>query len=172
MAKTDPESGQASNESLGVSIPDEHVGAFVAEVFEDVERKTTWNQIVSSLVAEDARDEWEALTPSEQVAAVLSTATDYDERATDRLAGIPTDRGKPTPEIREEFDEAMRCRGNADTFRDGVAARTRRVSSATTNWSQRWRTATSTPTSSPSARTNSNAWPTPTTSSSGPTAGP
>ncbi|MFC4450912.1 hypothetical protein [Halorussus aquaticus] len=122
MAKTDPETGQASNESLGVSIPDEHVGAFVAEVFEDVERKTTWDQIVSSLVAEEARDEWEALAPSEQVAAVLSTATDYDERATDRLAGIPTDRGRPTPEIREEFDEAMRCRGNADKFRDGVAA--------------------------------------------------
>ncbi|UPW01404.1 hypothetical protein M0R88_04705 [Halorussus gelatinilyticus] len=122
MSKTDPESGGTENESVGVSIPDDHVGAFVAEVFEDVERDTTWEQVVSALVAEEAREEWNELSAREQIAAVLSTAADYDERAADRLAGIPTDRGKPTPEIREEYDEAMRCRRNADQFRDGVAA--------------------------------------------------
>jgi hypothetical protein len=122
MSKTDHETESSDGESLGVSIPDEHVGAFVAEAFEDVERDTTWEAVVSSLVADEAREEWDGLSATEQVAAVLSAAADYDERAADRLAGIPTDRGEPTPEISEEFDEAMRCRGNADAFRDGVAA--------------------------------------------------
>ncbi|UPV75353.1 hypothetical protein M0R89_04625 [Halorussus limi] len=122
MSETDSENEAVQNESVGVSIPDEHVGAFVAEVFEDVESDTTWDRIVSALVADDAREEWDALAPSEQVAAVLSAAADYDERAVERLAGIPTDRGKPTPEIRDDYDEAMRCRRNADRFRDGVAA--------------------------------------------------
>jgi hypothetical protein len=122
MSKTDHETESSDGESLGVSIPDEHVGAFVAEAFEDVERDTTWEAVVSSLVADEAREEWDGLSATERIAAVLSAAADYDERAADRLAGIPTDRGEPTPEIREEFDEAMRCRGNADAFRDGVAA--------------------------------------------------
>ncbi|WP_137284427.1 hypothetical protein [Halorussus salinisoli] len=141
MSNTDPESEAAQGESVGVSaseegggstdekresvgvsIPDEHVGAFVAEVFEDVERDTTWERVVSALVADEARSEWDALVPTEQVAAVLSAAADYDERAVGRLSGIPTDRGQPTPEIRDDFEEAMRCRRNADQFRDGVAS--------------------------------------------------
>ncbi|WP_435181145.1 hypothetical protein [Halorussus sp. AFM4] len=122
MTDTDSESGGTATESLGVSIPDEHVGAFVAEAFEDVERDTTWEEVVDALVAPEARDAWADLPPTERVVEVLSAAADYDRRAADRLAAIPTDRGRPTPEIREEFDEATRCRRNADRFRDGVAA--------------------------------------------------
>lgn len=122
MTETNAENGQKTTESLGISVPDEHVGAFVAEVFEDVERKTTWEQVVGELVADEAREEWDALTMTEQVTEVLSAADDYDERAVEYLTGISTDRGSPTDEIRQQFEEAMRCRQCADQFRDGVAA--------------------------------------------------
>ncbi|WP_276299144.1 hypothetical protein [Halorussus lipolyticus] len=122
MAKTNPETEQASNESLGVSVPDEHVGAFVAEVFEDVERDTTWEQVVGELVADEARSAWDALEPTAQIREVLSAAADYDEQTVELLGEISTQHGSPTPEIREQFEEAMRCRRNADQFRDAVAA--------------------------------------------------
>ncbi|NHN61581.1 MULTISPECIES: hypothetical protein [Halorussus] len=122
MTETDAERGRTAEESLGVSIPDDHVGAFVAEAFEDVERDTAWDEVVDAMVADEAREAWNDLSATEQVVQVLSAAAHYDERAVDRLADIPTDRGRPTQEIRSEFDEAARCRRNADQFRDGVAA--------------------------------------------------
>ncbi|WP_134670942.1 hypothetical protein [Halorussus marinus] len=117
---TDP-SG-TDGESLGVSVPDEHVGAFVAEAFEDVERDTTWKEVVGALVAEEARDAWADLSRTEQAVEVLAAAADYDERAVELLAEVPTDRGEPTSEIRDRYEEALRCRHNADRFRDGIAA--------------------------------------------------
>lgn len=111
-----------TGESIGVAVPDEHVGAFVAEAFEDVERDTSWTEVVEALVADDAREAWDDLSPTEQVVEVLSAADGYDERAVERLRDVPTDRGKPTGKMRESFEEALRCRRNADGFRDGVAA--------------------------------------------------
>lgn len=109
-------------EAVGMAVPDEHVGAFVAEVFEDAERSTEWEDVVGSMVAPDARDAWEALTPTEQIEAVLEMADSYDERAADILAEIDVDGDDPDRETRDRFDEAMRLRRNADAFRDGVAA--------------------------------------------------
>lgn len=107
---------------VGVAIPDEHVGAFVAQAFEDPERNTSWDEIVETFVAEDARDEWAELDPVEKLVAVLSMADDYDEKAIDLLERIPTDRDDPGPRIRRLFEEARRCRRNADALRDGAAA--------------------------------------------------
>ncbi|WP_135805456.1 hypothetical protein [Halorussus marinus] len=116
------DSSGTDGESLGVSVPDEHVGAFVAEAFEDVERDTTWKEVVGALVAEEARDAWADLSRTEQAVEVLAAAADYDERAVELLAEVPTDRGEPTSEIRDRYEEALRCRHNADRFRDGIAA--------------------------------------------------
>jgi len=121
QTRSDDPSG-TEGESLGVSVPDEHVGAFVAEAFEDVERDTTWKEVVGALVAEAARDAWADLSRTEQAVEVLVAAADYDERAVELLADVPTDRGEPTDEIREQYEEALRCRRNADRFRDGIAA--------------------------------------------------
>lgn len=121
MAKPESQNGQQSDDSIGVSIPDEHVGAFVAEAFEDVERNTAWEEVVGALVAKEARDAWDELEPTEQVTEILSAADDYDKRAVEYFTEIPTDRGSPTAEIRQRFEEAMRCRRNADQFRDAVA---------------------------------------------------
>ncbi|WP_458208130.1 hypothetical protein [Haladaptatus sp. NG-SE-30] len=121
MVDSESHDRPASNDSLGISIPDEYVGAFVAEVFEDVERNTTWEEVVAALVAEEARGAWDALDPEAQVAEVLSATADFDERAVSHLAEISTDHDSPTPEIRHQFEEAKRCRRNADQFRDGVA---------------------------------------------------
>ncbi|WP_436932632.1 hypothetical protein [Halosimplex halobium] len=108
-------------EARGVPIPDEHVGAFVAEAFEDAERSTTWAEVVDAMVAPAARDEWAELSAVEQAVEVLRQAAEYDRRATDELERIPTNRAEPTPEIRSSFEEAKRLRRNADAFRDGVA---------------------------------------------------
>jgi len=121
QTRSDDPSG-TEGESLGVSVPDDHVGAFVAEAFEDVERDTTWTEVVGALVAEAARDAWADLSRTEQAVEVLAAAADYDERAVELLADVPTDRGAPTEEIRERYEEALRCRRNADRFRDGIAA--------------------------------------------------
>lgn len=109
-------------EAVGMAIPDEHVGAFVAEVFEDTERTTTWEGVVDSMVAPEAREVWEALTPTEQVAEVLHMADSYDTRAADLLADINVDGDDPDEEKRDRFAEARRLRRNADAFRDGIAS--------------------------------------------------
>jgi len=123
---TDEPAGQtaatALEEAVGMAVPDDHVGAFVAEAFEDAERSTAWEDVVDSMVAPEARDAWEALDPVEQVAEVLGMADRYDSRAADALAGIDVDGDDPDAETRAEFEEARRLRRNADAFRDGVAS--------------------------------------------------
>jgi len=111
-----------ADESVGVTVPDEHVGAFVAEAFEDPERSTTWEEVVDEVVADDARGAWDALSPIEQVTELLAMADGFDERAVDRLAAIPLDLAAPTDRVDELFAEAERCRRNADRIRDGIAA--------------------------------------------------
>lgn len=111
-----------TKEAVGVEVPTEHVGAFVAEVFEDPERDTSWASVVDAMVASSARDAWNALDAERQVVEVLEQAHDYDEAAIEALASIPTD-GSADPEtVESRFEEARRCRTNADTFRDGIAA--------------------------------------------------
>ncbi|WP_226006364.1 hypothetical protein [Natrinema salinisoli] len=114
--------GSTIEESLGVTIPDDHVGAFVAQAFEDVERSTEWTEAVDAVVAEDARSAWQSLTPKKQVVELLTMADGFDERATELLEGIPLDRGGLDDNMREQFDEATRLRRNADVLRDGIAA--------------------------------------------------
>lgn len=114
--------GDAPDRSVGVSVPDEHVGAFVAQAFEDPERSTTWNEVVSAVVGDGAREAWETLTPGDQVQELLAIADDYDERAVEAFEAIPLDRRDPTPEMDDRFAEATRCRRNADRLRDGIAA--------------------------------------------------
>lgn len=109
------------DESVGVTIPEEHVGAFVAQAFEDVERDTDWADVVDALVSPAAREDWRALDPAEQVAEVLRTAGDYDERAADALEAVSTDMGSLAPDDEERWAEATRLRRNADILRDGVA---------------------------------------------------
>jgi len=111
-----------ADESVGVTVPDEHVGAFVAEAFEDPERSTTWDDVVDEVVAAESRAAWDALSPTEQATELLAMADGFDEQAVDRLAAIPLDRGEPTDRIDELFAEAERCRRNADRIRDGIAA--------------------------------------------------
>ncbi|PCR90820.1 hypothetical protein [Natrinema ejinorense] len=114
--------GSPIEESLGVTIPDDHVGAFVAQAFEDVERSTEWTEAVDAVVADDARNAWQSLTPKKQVVELLKMAGQFDERATELLEGIPLDRGGLDDDMREQFDEATRLRRNADILRDGIAA--------------------------------------------------
>ncbi len=118
---TDPGgSGGTLDSSVGVTVPDEHVGAFVAQALEDPERATTWDDVVDALVAPAARDAWAELSRVERAAEVLSKAADYDERAVERFEAVSLDAEKA--EIEDAVDEGLRCRRNADTFRDGVAA--------------------------------------------------
>ena len=105
-----------------MEVPDEHVGAFVAEMFEDAERSTSWDDVVGSMVAPEARDAWDSLTPVEQVIEVLNMAHGYDERATDLLSKIDTIESDPDEETVSTFEEATRLRNNADAFRNGIAA--------------------------------------------------
>jgi hypothetical protein len=117
------EDGSASlEEAVGMEVPDEHVGAFVAEMFEDAERSTSWDDVVGSMVAPEARDAWDSLTPVEQVIEVLKMAHGYDERAADLLSKIDTIESDPDEETVSTFEEATRLRNNADAFRDGIAA--------------------------------------------------
>lgn len=113
------ESSGAVGESLGVRIPDEHVGPFVAEVFEDPERSTSWADVVDELVAPDARDAWEAMCPGAQATEVLSRAGDYDRRAVERFDSVPLDGSADV--VPEAVREGLRCRRNADAFRNAVA---------------------------------------------------
>lgn len=108
-----------TEDSIGVPIPDEHVGAFVAEAFEDPERSTQWTDVVDLLVAPAAREEWDALTPRAQAREALTMAFDYDQKAAAHLDQVPL--GDADDAAREAIDEALRCRRNADTIRDGIA---------------------------------------------------
>lgn len=119
---TDGSAAGGLEESLGVTIPDDHVGAFVAQAFEDVERSTEWTEAVEAVVADEARDAWNRLEPREQVIELLQMADGFDRKATDLLEGIPLDRGGLDDELRERFDDAKRLRRNADILRDGIAA--------------------------------------------------
>ncbi|MFB6183472.1 MAG: hypothetical protein ABEI96_02860 [Haloarculaceae archaeon] len=117
-ADEDPTANSHADESVGVRIPDEHAGAFVAEAFEDPERDTDWEDVVDALVAPAARDAWDALSARRQTVEVLDAATDYDERAVDHLSAALDE---ASHDVETRVDEALRCRRNADTFRDGVA---------------------------------------------------
>jgi hypothetical protein len=112
---------RVATESLGLSIPDDHVGAFVAEVFEDPERSTTWATAVDLMIDDGARDAWERLTPTERAIEMLRMATDYDERAIDTLEAIPISGETAPGDVRDRFDEATRCRRNADMLRNAIA---------------------------------------------------
>jgi len=115
-----PTDGQSADSSLGVTIPDDHVGAFVAEALEDPERSTSWDEVVDAMVAPGALDDWRELSRVERAAAVLEKATEYDRLAADRFDAVPLDADENA--VRADVDEGLRCRGNADAFRDGVAA--------------------------------------------------
>lgn len=124
---TDEESGGEHTEqkgtaepSLGMTIPADHVGAFVANALEDPERATTWDDVVDTMVAPAARDAWSALSPVEQATEVLSKAAEFDRRAIEHFEAVPLDGDRSDAE--SAIDEGLRCRRNADTFRDGVAA--------------------------------------------------
>lgn len=110
----------ASDGPVGLPVPEEYVGAFVAEVFEDVERSTTWDDAVDALVATDARSAWDDLSPVEQVVAVLDAADGFDERAVEAFEDIPLD-GPDGGSVREDYEEARRFRRNADMLRNAVA---------------------------------------------------
>ncbi|MFB6195747.1 MAG: hypothetical protein ABEI80_06220 [Haloplanus sp.] len=112
---------ETPGESLGVPVPDDHVAAFVAEAFEDAERNTEWQEVVEATVADDARDAWDDLSDREQAAELLRMAAEFDRRAVERLSDVPLDRAELTGAARDRFDDAMRCRRNADRIRDGVA---------------------------------------------------
>ncbi|UIP01437.1 hypothetical protein Hbl1158_14960 (plasmid) [Halobaculum sp. CBA1158] len=109
------------SERLGVPVPDEHVGAFLAEAFEDPERDAAWADVVDSFVPESARDEWRDLSMVDRLREVLAAADGYDARVVELLDGIPLDREEATAEMERTFHEAMRLRRNADTFRSGIA---------------------------------------------------
>ncbi|MFC7076237.1 hypothetical protein [Haloarcula halophila] len=111
--QTDPE------RSVGLSIPAEYAGEFVAEVFEDAERSTDWPGVVDAFVPPNQREKWEQLDPTAQVCQVLERARSYDQSAVETLEGIDADAERET--ARAAFDEALRCRRNADGFRNAVA---------------------------------------------------
>lgn len=106
--------------SLGMTVPEDHVGAFVAEALEDPERATTWDDVVDTMVAPVARDAWAELNPVEQATEVISKAAEFDRRAIEHFEAVPLDGDHSEAET--DIDEGLRCRRNADTFRDGVAA--------------------------------------------------
>ncbi|AEM59082.1 hypothetical protein HISP_17280 [Haloarcula hispanica N601] len=118
--ETETDEGGGLESSLGMTIPEDHVGAFVAEALEDPERATTWTDIVDTMVAPVARDAWAELSPIEQATEVLSKAAEFDRRAIEHFEAVPLDGDRSEAET--DIDEGLRCRRNADTFRDGVAA--------------------------------------------------
>ncbi|MFC6976081.1 hypothetical protein ACFQL1_17520 [Halomicroarcula sp. GCM10025709] len=108
-----------AEQSVGLSIPEEYAGEFVAEVFEDAERSTDWPGVVDAFVPPARREEWGELDATAQVCQVLDRAGAYDQSAVDALERIDADAERPA--AREKFDEAIRCRHNADGFRNAVA---------------------------------------------------
>lgn len=122
---SDPASARGDDGSdapVGVTVPADHLGAFVAEAFEDAERSTSWDETIDAVVPEEARGEWAALSVRKRVIELLDLADGFDRRAADLLESIPLDRGRPTGKIRERFAEAERLRRNADLLRNGIAA--------------------------------------------------
>lgn len=119
-AQPDETDTTASEPSLGIPIPDDHVGAFVAQALEDPERSTDWDDVVDALVAPSARDAWDRLSPVEQATEVLSKAAEFDRRAIEQFDAVPLNAERTA--VQADIDEGLRCRRNADTFRDGVAA--------------------------------------------------
>jgi hypothetical protein len=107
-------------EAVGLSIPAEYIGAFVAEVFEDAERDTSWTDVEDAFVDPSARAAWDDLESGEQAVEILDAATRYDERAIEHLESIPLD--VAPQDDPDGLEEALRCRRNADMFRDGLAA--------------------------------------------------
>jgi hypothetical protein len=77
--------------------------------------------VVDEVVAAEAREAWDALSPREQTVELLGIAADYDERAVERLDAISLDRRAMTDADRDRFEDAKRCRRNADRIRDGIA---------------------------------------------------
>lgn len=118
--RDESDEAQSIESSLGMTIPAEQVGAFVANALEDPERATTWDDVVETLVSPTARDAWAALSPVEQATEVLSKAAAFDRQAIEHFEAIPLDGDRA--EAQPAIDEGLRCRRNADTFRDGVAA--------------------------------------------------
>jgi hypothetical protein len=118
--KSENDDGGGLESSLGMTIPEDHVGAFVAEALEDPERATTWDDVVDTMVAPVARDAWAELSPVKQATEVLSKAAEFDRRAIEYFEAVPLDGDRSEAET--DIDEGLRCRRNADTFRDGVAA--------------------------------------------------
>lgn len=110
-----------AGERLGIEVPEDHVAAFVAEAFEDPERDASWESVVEEFVPSGAREDWRDLSMHERVSEVLAAADDYDARAVDLLDEVPLDREEPTDGIEATFEEAMRLRRNADTFRSAIA---------------------------------------------------
>jgi hypothetical protein len=108
----------AIESSLGITIPDDYVGAFVAEALEDPERATTWDDVVDTMVAPASRGAWADLSPVDQATEVLSKATEFDRQAIAHFEAVPLYGDDPA---QPDIDEGLRCRRNADTFRDGVA---------------------------------------------------
>lgn len=121
MAEPNDERDGEGGESVGITVPDDHVAAFVAEAFEDAERDTDWAEVVARVVADDAREAWDALCPQAKAVELLEMADAYDERAVERLAAVPLDRAELSGDARERFEDAKRCRRNADRIRDGIA---------------------------------------------------
>jgi len=119
-AQPDDTETTASEPSLGIQIPDDHVGPFVAQALEDPERSTDWAAVVDELVAPSARDAWDRLSPAEQATEVLSKAAEFDRRAIARFEAVSLNAERTA--VQADIDEGLRCRRNADTFRDGVAA--------------------------------------------------
>lgn len=106
---------------VGIEIPENHIPAFVSEVLSDVERDTDWAEVVDRVIAPEAREEWEQLAPAQKVRNVLEIASDYDRRCLKELRSISiTDATKD--QARPKFQEATRCRKNAEILRDAVAS--------------------------------------------------
>ncbi|ELY96411.1 hypothetical protein [Natrialba taiwanensis] len=114
--------GSGSEESLGITIPDDHVGAFVAQAFEDVERSTEWTEAVDAAIPADARGAWQSLSTRDQVIELLTLADEFDAKATALLEEIPLDRDGLDDDRYERVSDAKRLRRNADILRDGIAA--------------------------------------------------
>ncbi|ELZ02112.1 hypothetical protein [Natrialba aegyptia] len=114
--------GSPPEESLGIAIPEAHVGAFVAQAFEDVERSTEWTEAVDAAIPADARGAWQSLSTRDQVVELLTLADEFDAKATALLEEIPLDRDGLDDDRYERVSDAKRLRRNADILRDGIAA--------------------------------------------------
>lgn len=116
----EPGRADATDRPMGIEIPQEHVGAFVAEVFTDVERNTSWSEVVNAIVHDDARGEWNDLPPRARLREALELADSFDQRCLAQLRSMPL-QDATADGVEETFREAMRYRRNADILRDAIA---------------------------------------------------